>query len=594
MNDRFEAISWWLNLETTRVSDITMDGVTEGLVNYDQHREEVAKRESDKYSGKRGKVPTVACARSTLYRHYGNVENVMDRTVKYLHENRQPVPGVLKEFLASERTGRKGSGGGQDRRSFNADTPIEDLERSVGKARAAHDDDELVIHLEQLAARYLAKAKADQVEEAKDLLGKAFEAAKSGYQTARESSKRTGRKRMLREQMLCARSAAWAAVQQSRLNIGDEGVSDKYLSHAALWKRNEEELANALRLPLTAAVARFHADRAAALLDDNLEQTIIGLRDISAYLIDHNGGGPDLNDRVRYHDLTSIIQRLCAVDWAFTRHHEHADLVNTHFPDEGGIRSVIKALRALYKTEGRGIEASRDVDALLAIKEVNDEILTVYEQAEHDPNAPSGTAVNDEQIDCLPDPDQLRIIISGMTPQLFMRISEHKALHALAFARFAVAAHDIEIQIGGTGSDLPPAKQLLTTAANWCKLAARSTRPKAVDQAVLERMASARHEISRRISSAQRREINDARKEVAPPPREPRSEDTDPPTGSIEGSFAHEAIRAMNDLLWRSLTSWPLSGTEVKDFARIVRDVERYLTGSRNHSQAKGIESEFA
>ncbi|RYE41348.1 MAG: hypothetical protein EOP24_37325 [Hyphomicrobiales bacterium] len=49
----------------------------------------------------------------------------------------------------------------------------------------------------------------------------------------------------------------------------------------------------------TAAVARFHADRAAALLDDNLEQTIIGLRDISAYLVDHNGGGPDLNDRVR-------------------------------------------------------------------------------------------------------------------------------------------------------------------------------------------------------------------------------------------------------------------------------------------------------
>ncbi|RYE41349.1 MAG: hypothetical protein EOP24_37330 [Hyphomicrobiales bacterium] len=70
--------------------------------------------------------------------------------------------------------------------------------------------------------------------------------------------------------------------------------------------------------------------------------------------------------------------------------------MNIHFPGEGGIRSVIEALRALYKRRAVASKLAATSMPLLVIKEVNDEILTVYEQAEHDRDARSGTAVNDE------------------------------------------------------------------------------------------------------------------------------------------------------------------------------------------------------
>lgn len=584
MDEHFEAIAWWLNQPTTRVRNINMDQLSKGLEKYNGHLKAVA--EPTDLSDKAEKVRPVSYGRATLYRRFSTVDNAMERTKKYLLAQGKPIPKVLQDFLAFERKTRTSAS--ENSRRINGDATLNAITQSIKRARADHDDAQLVTHLEQLAARLLEEASADRVDE---YLGRAFDAASEGYAIASQASKQG--KRLRTDQMLCARSAAWAAVQQSRRSIGSP-ASDGYLGLSAIWKRNEAELAERLRLPLTAEVARFHADRAEALLADNLNRSIAGLSHISNYLIDRNGGHDrdDLNDCVRYHDLTSIIQRLCALDWAFPKNHENAKLIQAYFTGTGGIESVIKKLLELYNPEGRGPEARRDVEALLAIKEMNDALLAVYDEAEKNPAAPSAIAVNGERIDHLPTPESLLNIISEMTPPLFMRISEQKALHALAFARFAIAAHDIEVQTKHGKSNLPKAEQLLTTATNWCKLAEKSTRPKTVDRAILERIEKAKDRISKRISQERRREINQERKNAAPPQDDSLTDART--TGHIEGSFAHEAVHVLNNLLWKSMTSWPLNNTEAEDFVRIARDVERYLTGSRNTSQSKGINSELA
>ena len=567
MDARFEAVVWWLNQEATTGSKISMDKVADGLKDY---REIHATAD--------GKKPaTGAVSRAALYRDFGTVEKLMDRTLKYLQDHDRTVPFALSTFLATGRKSRKSHKIAEKKNgTFNGDVSLGDLERAVAQARADHDDDQLVVLLERLSAQYL-KGPVSSVD-IESYLGKAFQAARQGYEVGKESSKRGRRKRMLEEQMLCARSAAWAMIQMSRRKIeSDQAEADICLSRAVTWKRNEEELAIALKLPLTATVARFHADRGLAVLDDDLEQSVVVLRDISTYLLECKGKGAELNDKVRYHDLTSIIQRMCVVSGAAREHEQLSDLVDKHFPAPMGIDAVIARLENLYSDEGRGSEARRDISALRDVRDMYDALQKAYKDAEAQVDGQEDVAAGE------PDPERLRDIIlnKNIKPLTFMRISEFEALHALTFARFAIAAHDIETRTKDRVEGFPASEELLTTASNLCYRAQCRTRDKAVGKVVLELLKRVHQSIP--LSRETRRRINASRREQANRPKRTDSDRSNP------NPIVIALLREVDTMLWKTMTIDPLDFKEANALARIARDIDRYLSGSRRIPQDKGI-----
>lgn len=565
MDARFDAVIWWLKHREVDGAKISMDDVVNGLDQY---------RKAHKAEG--GKLPDIgAVSRAALYRDFGTVEAMMEHILKYLQAHDESTPPALHVFLTTGRRSRKAK---EEKKAgaFNGDVTIGDLVQAVEQAEADGDSDELVARLEQLSARYLKEpAHPDQIE---TYLDKAFQAARRGYEVGKESSKRGRRKRILEEQMLCARSAAWAMIQMSRRKLGsDPSGADLYLSRAVTWKRNEEELAIALKLPLTATVARFHADRGLAVLDDNLEQSLVVLRDISTYLLQHKGAGAELNDKVRYHDLTNIIQRMCTISGAAQGHPVLSRLVNKYFPAPKDIDSVIEDLSDLYSNEGRGPEARRDIAALMKAREMYDALQREYE------DAPEGSVSEQDGVDSAqPDPERVRKILEKAKPLIFMRISEFEALHALVFARFATAAHDVETrtEIGITG--FPPAEELLVTASNLCYRAYLRTRDKAVDNVVRELLKKVHQSIP--LSKEKRQSVNVARRERA-----------GLPVGSGgPRKFVSDLLEDIDGMLWKMMTSAPLTLDEAYALTRTARDIDRYLSGSRKVLQDKGIKNDPA
>lgn len=549
MHEYFEGIAWWMSREGDPSRSISMKDLEEGLKGYNDHMAAEA-------AASGGKARKVAAGRATLYRKFPSVDNALIRTRQYLLDEGRRVPRNLEEYLA---VGIKESSRDQHIRVFNNDASADEIEQWIERARVARDDSQLVSLLEHLAARKLREADQKGEEEKVQYLKEAFGAAKEGYAVADESPSRSRSKRIRHEQMLCARSAAWAAVQQSRLSVekSSESESDKHLMISSIWKRNESECARDLGLPVTAEVALFHANRAMALIQDDLDQSVIGLRDISRYLIARAGGhGSNVNDRVRYHDLTSIIQRLCALDWASSSDARCQTLVHKHFPDDIG--HTIGQLQRLYANEGRGREARDDGQVLLRIKDMNDELLHAYGRAETSPGSVLLTGVDGQQLH-VPGPAELSSIISAVEPWDFLRIQEHKALHAVALTRYAIAVHDIGSHDSDKNSKLPPAEQLLATAENLCRTAHRFTRPRTVDAVLLKRVDSARSEIERRLTPMRWEEIMKGR----------------------EGfDFVSHAIRELRVLLWKSTTSNPITYDKAVELAPIVRTISRYLTDS--------------
>jgi hypothetical protein len=573
MDPRFEAIIWWLNQDTPANAKISMDTVNKGLEKY--------RKVHTTDSG--GEPDIGAVSRAALYRDFGTVEKMMDRTLKYLQDRDRVPPSALSVYLATDRKSRK-SREEKKRTSFNGDILLVDLEQAVEQARTDRDDDELVARLEQLSYRYLKEPAEPQ--EIELYLEKAFRAARQGYEVGKESSKQGRRKRMLEEQMLCARSAAWAMIQMSRHKIeDDQAEADIYLSRAVTWKRNEEELAAALKLPLTATVARFHADRGSAVLDDDLEQSVVVLRDISTYLLAHKGKGAELNDKVRYHDLTSIIQRMCIVSGAAQGHELLSNLVDKHFPAPMSIDAVIEKLCDLYSNEGRGPEARRDIAALIDVRKMYDSLQAEYGNTTTAP----ADEIESAPVDELPDPEKLRAIISDIEPLIFMRISEFEALHALAFARFAIAARDIETQTQTAAKGLPTANELLTTASNLCYRAQRRTRDKAVGKVVLELLQNVQKDLSNSLPREEQKKINATWHKAA----HPAEQSGDTGQESDNPIFLH-LVQKIDEMLWKSMTSAPLNYIEATRLARTARDIDRYLSGSRKLAQDKGIKNDPA
>ena len=560
MNDYFEAVAWCMDRISAPQRGVSMRELGEWITTY-----------NEEVRVPKGQTP-LAHSRASLYRKFSSVDEALERTRSYLVSREHPIPSALESYVITA----KKTVGDPYTRVWNTDSSSEVLERALERAQRYGDDAEQVILAQHLAEKLLRNSgRSDKV------LSRAYKVAESGYKVAASSPSRSRSKRLRHEQMLCARAAAWAAVRRSRVYIDNPDKTDRFLHLVETWKRREAELASTLALPVTATVSRFHADRASALIRDDREESIGNLRDIAQFLLATRKPGPgaDANDLVRYHDLTSIVQRLCAADWAFSTHPSHQRLIEQYFPD--GIPDVVKRLRHLYGDDERGRDARTDAQALITLKEMNDALLEEYENAGKNPSA-AVVDVGDSELR-LPDAKSLYAAISPVKAWTFLRVYEHSALHALAMARYAVAVHDIEVQQDTTLPELPiAADRLLTAARDFCRHAKKVTRPKAVDQTLLERVSLAETEIDKRLPAEHYEAVRQMRRHAAT--------NVGPDFRTGERAFSVIAEDTLTSLVLKALTSERLEQEQVNTLASAAQTIHRYLRDSRSDTSSEGID----
>ncbi|MBX4171647.1 hypothetical protein K3M35_23875 [Rhodococcus sp. DMU2021] len=565
MNDYFEAIAWCMERISAPHRGISMRELSEWISSY-----------NDEVRAPKGESP-LAHSRANLYRKFSSVDEALERTRSHLVSLDRPVPSALESYLITA----KKPAGDPYARVWNADSSIEVLERALERARRYSDDAEQVILAQHLAEKLLrTSGQSDKI------LRQAYKVAETGYKVAESSPSRSRSRRLRHEQMLCARAAAWAAVRRSRVYINDLNKTDRFLYLVETWKRREAELARSLRLPITARVARFHAERASALIRNDREESIASLRDVARFLVTEKPGiGTDANDRVRYHDLTSIVQRLCAVDWAFSTHPSYQQLIDQYFPDGNDIPDLVEQLLQLYADDERGRDARADAEALIKLKTMNDALLREYEKIDSNPSAVV-VHIGGRKLR-IPPAQSLYAAIKPLKAWTFLRVYEHSALHALALARYAVAVHDIEVQDGTMLPKFPiPADRLLTTARDFCQRASSVTRRKTVDQSLLERVTRAEEEIDKRLPAERYNAVRQERKQAAT--------NTGPEFRDGERAFPVIAENALTSLVLQALTSERLDQKQADTLANAAQTIHRYLVHSRSTSFSGGIDPEPA
>lgn len=291
---------------------------------------------------------------------------------------------------------------------------------------------------------------------------------------------------------------------------------------------------------MTAAVARFHAERARGLLINDIVGEMRALSTVAHTLIEHHrkesGTSPDT---VRYHDLTLIIQRLCATDWAYSEAKDFGDAVADVFPD--GIPHLVESLMAIYSPDDRGRRAMSDVQALLRLKQINDQILDSYR---------SGAA----------DIVRLERIISGVDVLDFLRVFDTQMLQALALANYATAFFDCverDVETAIVPLNVDPAN-LVVTAYDYCRIARIATRDRGSGQTLLVQLGEALCMLEKRVSGEKRAKIRSGRR-----------------------LFPIAARTKMDELVMLALTSRRMRQSDLTQVTNSADAIHRYLIGQR-------------
>lgn len=535
MDAVFEAIAWNVNRKSYRLpAKVTMPSIQAMITAYN---EELDKR-SARVNQPRDTASHVPNSRATIYRNIGRADVVLIETARYLRSHDRSVPPQLEEYLDSIP-------GGEEAVSvslrWNNDTPIAQL-------RAVHAS-----ALQQARPRDVAKISAhyavmvlQQSTRTADHLAEALAVSVTGYEAAHTSAKPV----LHSEAMDCARAAAWACVLLSRIAITkrDEKSNRECLTEVQRWKVREAEAADALRLPMTAAVARFHAERARGLLINDIVGEMRALRTVAQTLVDqHQNESNTATDTVRYHDLTVIIQRLCATDWAYTGAKDFGDAVATIFPE--GIPVIVETLMTIYSSDDRGRQAMSDVRALLRLKQINDRILDSY---------PLG----------LPDLGRLERIIADVDVLDFLRVFDSQALQALALANYATAFFDYQTR-GFTSHVHEPIVDpvnLVVTAYDYCRLARVATRDRGSGQALLVQLSAAVRKLDERVPGIDRAEVRTGRQ-----------------------FFPTAARVRMDELVMLALTSRRMKQADLTQVTNSADAIHRYLIGHREGFDQEGL-----
>lgn len=121
------------------------------------------------------------------------------------------------------------------------------------------------------------------------------------------------------EHIRAALEATEIAAQAARRLSRDDTLEVRYLRVVREYKHREERYARRLHYLSRAALAAFHATRATALLEDDIDGEITAFAEVSTALKAATNGG----ERVDPDDIAEVVSRLCTVQLAYPgRAHE--------------------------------------------------------------------------------------------------------------------------------------------------------------------------------------------------------------------------------------------------------------------------------
>ncbi|WP_328814197.1 hypothetical protein [Rhodococcus sp. NBC_00297] len=159
------------------------------------------------------------------------------------------------------------------------------------------------------AATYLAEARIqasleEGTPEAKrSMLESAWQTAEYGLNLVREDE---------RDHTEAALECATIAAHAARLLSRDDEVELRYLSYVSEYKTREAEFADRLHLFSRAAVARFHSERAGALIKNDAHRSLRAFKSVTDALMKAKADGESIEARY----LNMLISRLCAHELA--------------------------------------------------------------------------------------------------------------------------------------------------------------------------------------------------------------------------------------------------------------------------------------
>ncbi|MFI8568009.1 hypothetical protein ACIGGF_15770 [Rhodococcus sp. NPDC078407] len=523
----FDAVSWNVSRKSYKWPKTVTMGTIEAMIEaYNAELDRQVKR-SGQEPDRASRVPQ---SRASIYRQVGSANTVLIETARYLRAHDRTVPARLDQFVASLP-------GGEDSvalpPTLNPDTPTELLRRmyhsAVGQARTPD--------IVKISAFYSVRL-LQESRRSSENLAKAFDVAQVGYDAARVSQNSTLRP-ALEE---CARSAAWSWVLRSRLAValGEDEPNREALKAVHLWKAREADAAESLNRPITAAVARFHAERAQGLLLNDIVGELRALRAVSTALIDGHRRQHDVEnpENVRYHDLTMIIKRLCANDWAYTGSRDFGDAVSEIFPE--GIAALVESLMGIYSVDDRGVQAKNDAQALLRLKQTNDGLLASYLTGEPNIEQLSGEV---EKVDVLD----------------FLRAFDIQILQAIALTNYSVALHDLKEAQVELSVPVDPA-ELLVTAHDYCRFARLATRDRGSGQALLRLLGESLERLEGRVPRDLRVKIRSERRD----------------------SFPKLGRKKVDELVLLALTSRRMRQKDLQSVTISADAIHRYLVVNRN------------
>ncbi|WP_169541870.1 hypothetical protein [Nocardia jiangxiensis] len=274
--------------------------------------------------GSEGPIP-----KATMWKHFKTVEALAAAVVENITAENRPVPEPIAELAArggrSEDTARGSVDAERLEARFSArHFDIGGLREQFAEAAAREDRPDMVFWSAELAERYLQRHRRGDRHPATT----ASEWARRGMSLVDPRSRLD-----CMMGIRCTRAAAEAEAVLSR----SAEYEPTGLSRVRSIKETEAEFADALGWVLHRELARFHADHARALCEEDAEREMRSLRAIADALGELCAADAEVSrepgDTLRAGELAYVIAGLCRVETAYATHPTHRGTYAAIFAD---------------------------------------------------------------------------------------------------------------------------------------------------------------------------------------------------------------------------------------------------------------------
>lgn len=293
--------------------------------------------------GSEGPIP-----KATMWKHFKTVEALACAVVESITAENRPVPEPIAELAArggrSQETARDSVDAERLEARFSArHFDIDGLREQFAAAAAREDRPDMVFWSAELAERYLLRHRRGDRHPATT----AGEWARRGIGLVDPHSRLD-----CMMGIRCTRAAADAEVVLSR----SAEYEPTGLSRIRSIKETEAAFADALGWMLHRELARFHADHARALCEEDPEREMRSLRTVAVTLGELCAPGATISrepgDTLRAGELADVIAGLCRAETAYATHPAHRGTYATIFGDRmAAIRDELLTCFAVTTSE---------------------------------------------------------------------------------------------------------------------------------------------------------------------------------------------------------------------------------------------------